>query len=301
MGLRAGPLSDAQVIDRISTMFIPVAVNLYEIREDKGPGGKLFLSVQKQMDQYQGFWLVTPDGRALAKKHDWLESDPAKRPGELVRAMDDVLNAVGNVKPRPVKPVNLFPHRGTGVQVDGSVNIALYGRLMHQGKPDGPMMLDSMTMGAAEWAHFAPPGPNYGVAREWTVPESVARKLARSLSPGDSSGVCPPEDFREAELRAKVESIEGASARIRLTGKWQAEGLYGGEADKPYHASATADGIAVYDVEKKSMRSLLLVFKGRVWSGRSSPGAAETGRETGGVAEWTNAHITNTPSLPGSR
>src|SRR6187397_2111178 len=100
MGLRAGPLSDDQVIDRISTMFIPVAVNLYQIRDDEGPGGKLFRSVQKQMDQYQGFWLVAPDGRALAKKHDWLESDPAKRPGELISAMNGVLKKVGSVKPR---------------------------------------------------------------------------------------------------------------------------------------------------------------------------------------------------------
>jgi hypothetical protein len=281
-------LSDDQVIDRISTMFIPVAVNLYEIRKDEGAGGTLFRSVQKQMDQYQGFWLVAPDGRALAKKHDWLEKDPARQPGELVRAMDDVLKAVGSVKPRDAKRVNLFPHRGSGVQADGNVTFALYGRLMHQGKPDGPMMLDSVTMTAAEWAHFMPPGPNKE-SEEWTVPEGVARKLARSLSPGDSSGVCRPEDFREAKLKAKVESMEGTTARIRLTGKWRAEGVYGGEADKPYNASAAADGIAIYDAEKKLMRSLLLVFRGRVWSGRSSPGSGETGRETGGVAEWTNA------------
>jgi len=287
MGLRAGPLSDDLVIDRISTMFIPVAVNLYTIREDKGPGGKLFRSVQTQMDQYQGFWLVTPDGKALAKKHDWLESDPAKRPNELVRAMDEVLQAVGSVKPSHAKPAVLFPYRGTGVEPDGSVTLALFGRLMHDGKPDGPMMLDSVTMGAAEWAHFAPPGPNGG-GREWSVPESVARKLARSLSPGDSSGVCRPEDFREAELKAQVESIGETPARIRFTGKWKADGFYGGERDHPFSAMATAEGIAIYDVEKKSMRSLLLVFSGRVWTGGSSAGSEKTGRETGGVVEWTN-------------
>jgi hypothetical protein len=157
---------------------------------------------------------------------------------------------------------------------------------MHEGNPDGPMMLDSVTLEATEWAHFAPPGEK-GSAPEWTLPESVARKLARSLSPGDSSGVCRPEDFREAELKAKVESIEGTSARIRLSGTWKAEGFYGGERDRPFSARSTADGIAIYDVEKKSMRSFLLVFSGRVWSGRSSAGAEKTGRDTGGVAEWS--------------
>jgi hypothetical protein len=279
-------LSDDQVIDRISTLFIPVAVNLYEIRNDKGPGGDLFRSVQKQMDQYQGFWLVSSEGKALAKKHEWQESDPAKQPKELVKTMDEVLKVVGPVKPRQAKPTNLYPYRGTGVQSDGSVTLALYGRLMHEGKPDGPMILDSATLGAAEWAHFAPPQPKSG-APEWTVPESVARKLARSLFPVDSAGVLRPEDFRQAQLKATVESIEGATARVRLSGKWKAEGFWGGERDHPFSTLATADGIAIYDVEKKSLRSLLILFSGRVWSGRSSAAADETGRETGGVVEWT--------------
>lgn len=288
MGLRAGPLSDDQVIERISTMFVPVAVNLYKIREDRGPGGDLFRSVQRQMDQYQGFWLVSPEGKALAKKHTWEESDAAKHPNELVQAMDKVLKAASPVKPRQAKPANLFPFRGTGVRADGSVTLALFGRLMHRGKPDGPMMLDSVTLAAAEWGHFAPPKPK-GEAAEWTIPESVARKLARSLSPGDSGGVFRPQDFREAELKAKVESIAGATARIRLWGKWKAEGLYGGERDHPFAAFATADGIAVYDMEKKSMRSLLVVFSGRTWRGKTSANTEKTGRETGGVVEWSAA------------
>jgi hypothetical protein len=281
-------LSDDRVIDRISTTFIPVAVNLYEIRKDRGPGGDLFRSVQRQMDQYQGFWLVSPEGKALAKKHDWEESDPAKRPNELVKAMDAALESVGAAAPRRTKPATLFPHRGIGVQADGSVTLALYGRLMHQGKPDGPMMLDSTTLGAEEWMRFAPPEPKRG-APEWTVPESVARKVARSLSPGDSAGVFRPEGFQQAELKARVESIEGATARLRLSGKWRAEGFYGGEREHPFGAVATGDGFAIFDLEKKSMRSLLMVFSGRTWRGRSSADAERTGRETGGVVEWTSS------------
>src|SRR6185436_4252420 len=125
-----------------------------------------------------------------------------------------VLKAVGPVKPREAKPTKLFPYRGTGVQSNGSVTLALYGRLMHKAKPDGPMMLDSVTLGPAEWARFTPLELKSGTA-EWAVPEGVARKLARSLSPGDSGGVFRPEDFRQAELKAKVESIEGAIARVR--------------------------------------------------------------------------------------
>src|SRR5262249_20617399 len=51
-----------------------------------------------------------------------------------------------------------------------------------------------------------------------------------------------------------------------------------------FACSARAEGIAIYDVETMSMRSLLLVFSGTVWRGK----APEQGRrETGGVVEWT--------------
>jgi hypothetical protein len=173
-------LSDDEVIRVITTSFVPVAVNLYRIREDRGPAGELFRSVQRQMDQYQGFWAVSPEGKALAKYHDW-HGDPAvplnKRP--LVM-LNDSLKAFGPVKPRVVKPIEPLPYRGRGVQPDGSVNVALYGRLLYNGQPDGPMMLDSVTLGASEWAHFAPPKKG---GQAWTLPETLARELARSVLP----------------------------------------------------------------------------------------------------------------------
>jgi hypothetical protein len=240
------------------------------------------------MDQYQGFWLVSPEGKALAKKHEWNTKDPAKYPQELVETMDEVLKAYASLKPRRVKPAEPLPDRGAGVQRDGSVTLSLYGRLMHKGRPDGPMMLDSVTLGAADWAHFMPAKPDASEP-EWEVPESVAIKLARGLAPGDSGGVFLAKDFRQAKLRAKVESIDGTIAWIRLTGEWQAEGLYGGEKERPFASTAKAEGIAVYDVKTKSMRSLLFVFDGKTWTGRLPEPSAQHGwRETGAVIEWVH-------------
>jgi len=268
------------VIRIVSTNCVPVAVNLYLIRADKGPGGDLFRSVSKQMDQYQGFWMASPEGKALGKYHDW-KGDPAvplaKR---VVMMVEDALKAYGPVTPRDVQACDHLPHRGRGVQADGSVNVALYGRLLHQGKSDGPMMLDSVTLKSSEWARFAPPESG---SKEWAIPETTARSLARSvLSPGDSAGVFRPEDFTQAELQAKVESVQGGKARISLTGTWRAAGLYGGEKGHPYGASASAEGFALFDVEKKSMDSFFLLYSGKTWGKTETPA-----RETGGVAEWT--------------
>ncbi len=271
-GLRAGPLSDDEVIRRLSTMFVPVAINLWEVREDRGPAGDLLRSVRQQMDQYQGFWIVSPEGKALAMP-TWKER--AEAAAAVCRAMDEVLKASGPVKPRDVKSSNPLPNRGTGVQPDGSVTLAVYGRLLHRGQPDGPIMLDSVKLAAAEWAQFAPPQPKGG-AREWTVPEDIARKLVGALAPTPRGMDFRPEGARKAELKAKVESVEGGKARIRLSGTWEAQGIREGAA---YSGAATADGIALCDLEKRSMQSLLLVFAGTYGN---SPGV----RETGGVVEW---------------
>lgn len=275
-------MSDDEVIRVITTTFVPVAVNLYKIREDRGPAGDLFRSVQRQMDQYQGFWIVSPEGKALAKYHDW-NGDPGVPLNQRVRIMlENGLKSFGVVKPREAKPTDLLPYRGKGVQPDGSVSLALYGRLLHKGQSDGPMMLDSVTLGSSEWAQFAP--PKKAGTQGWALPDGVARALARSLlSPGDSAGVFRPEEFSQAELQARVDSVEGGRARILLSGKWKAAGLYGGEKGKPYAASATAEGVALYDVEKKSMRSFFMLMGGKVW-GESEQRA----RETGGVVEWTS-------------
>ncbi len=277
-------MSNDEVIQRVSTNFVPVAMNLYELRKDTGPAGNLFRSVQRQMDQYQGFWLISPEGKALAKYSEW-HGDPAVPEHKRVPMMlDEGLKTFGAVTPRNVKATDVLAYRGKGVQPDGKVNLALYGRLMHLGRPDGPMMLDSVTLQAAQWAAFAPPAKGKG--QEWTLPDKIARNLARSLlSPGDSGGTFRAEDLHQAELRAKVESIEDGKARIRLTGSWKADGLYGGEKGKEYGASATGDGIALYDLEKKSMRSLIMILNGQV--GKTSE-FVKGGRDTGGVVEWVS-------------
>ena len=62
--------ADQSVIQQVTTSFVPVAVNLYKVRLAKDAGGELFRSVQRQKDQYQGIWIVSPAGK-LAGHHEF--------------------------------------------------------------------------------------------------------------------------------------------------------------------------------------------------------------------------------------
>ena len=279
---------------------MPAAVNLYKVRSATDGSRELFLSIQRQKDQYQGIWIVSPEGKVLSGRHDYKDFNQGSI--ELLETMDEGLREFGPVEPRRPKPANLLPFRGKGVQADGSVSLALYGRQMLGGgrnaipadvepaqawlwdgvlRPDGPIMLDSLDLQANEWAAFAPGKLEAGAT--WRLPEAVARKLTRLLSTSSDQSCMPkPEDAGVAELEAWVESVEGGIAILRFTGRWQMMHLVEGDVKRPTYGTATAEGSAVYDVEGKSMRSLLLVFSGTIRSDRPD---APINR-TGAVAEW---------------
>lgn len=279
---------------------MPVAANLYTTRKASDGSAEFLRTVQRQKDQYQGIWIVTSEGKVLAGHHD--VKDHAAWAREVLETLDEGLKAFGPVDLRQAAPTDPLPFRGRGVRDDGSVTLALYGRQMLGGgraamprgvepgrawlwdgpyRPDGPAMVDSLTLAAGEWAAFRPPVP--GAGTEWGVPESVARKFVRILSASsDQSGMPRPEEAAVAELRAKVESVDSGVARVSWRGRWEAVRLPEGRKDRAQYGAGTASGTARVDVARNSVTSLLLVFDATVRHG--SPTAAPV--RTGGVVEW---------------
>jgi hypothetical protein len=105
-------LSDQTVIQRVTTSFVPVAVNLYKVRQAKDPGGELFRSVQRQKDQYQGIWIVSPAGKVLAGHHEFRSRDTWTQ--EVLDTANTALKTFGGVLPRHVKSADPLPFRGHG-------------------------------------------------------------------------------------------------------------------------------------------------------------------------------------------
>ena len=106
-----------------------------------------FRSVGRQKDQYQGVWIVSPGDKVLAGD-DYGYKDAPK----LLAGMDAALKAFGPVEPRKAQRQEPFPFRGVGVRRDGSVDLALYRCYLHQGKPDGPQLRDTLSLKKEEWA-----------------------------------------------------------------------------------------------------------------------------------------------------
>jgi hypothetical protein len=289
-----------------------VAVNLYKVRQAKDIGGDLFRSVQRQKDQYQGIWIVSPEGKVLAGHHEIKNQATWTR--EVLDTLESGLKSFGPVAPRRAQGINPLPHRGIGAMPDGGVCLALYCRYMRGGgnglipasvnsgsrwmwegdlKPDGPPVIDTLALSAAEWAAFAPSKVVAGT--EWTIPEAIARNFARALSPSSDQSTMPrPEEALVSELKASIESVEGGEARIRLTGRMEMKHIYDGKASFGW---ASAEGVAIYNADRKSMTYMLLIFNGGY---RMSPPYDKEDRPIGAAIEWKRVFGSLTGRVIGS-
>jgi hypothetical protein len=169
---------------------------------------------------------------------------------------------------------------------DGSVDLALYRCYLHLGKADGPHLRDTLPLNKEEWSAFSPPKLVAGT--EWAIPADVAKKLVRPFCLNTLGGDMPgPKDAKVAQLTAKVESVKDGRARIRLTGTFEAVKMFK-EQNLSFRGTATAAGIAEYDLKEKTLSSFLLVFQGAYQQGAQPE--IQKGRPFGAVAEWHRGH-----------
>ncbi len=275
----------------ISENCVPVALNLYQVREDNGSAGAFFKAVQKQRPaQYQGLYLVSPEGKVLASHQEFKSDKTWTR--EVLADLTPGLKDFRDRPPRQMQKVNALPFRGVGVRPDGSVTLAVQERLvlvkdLGRAPPSdalGAIVPDSITLTAADWAAFAPPTREMGM--KWVVPEAVARKFYPLLSVSDTV-FRDPKEVTSVEIVGEVRKIVDGVATLSFTG--HIAGTHHGtknEAKLGNQISAEArllGGVGQYDTKAAQLGALTLVFDGQ-WRGWA-PYDKTTSR-FGAVVEW---------------
>jgi hypothetical protein len=233
-------------------------VNLYTTRNAKDAGGELLRSVQKQKPQYQGIWIVAPDGKVLAALHDFKSDKDDAKIRETLSVIDRGLQAFGPVKPRRVTEGANVPYRGVDYRPDGSVTLAAYVRAFDNGRPLPRPVQDSFTLSAKEFGNLVP--PTFKSGTQWDVSKEVAGKLARCLSPSSDQSTMPrPEEVTALELRGRVRAVVQNEAWIGFIGHIKASHLYEGKRNR---GAAKIRGLASYNFQTKKMMFVSLVLEG---------------------------------------
>lgn len=259
---------------------MPVAVNLYEIRAQKDAGGDFFRQVQKQRPgQYQGLYLVSPDGKVLAS-HQQFKSEKTWT-NELIADLEPGLRAFGDIKPRDFTRTDPLPFRGVGKRDDGSVTLAIYLRNSIKNIPIRELpnpTIDSLTLSAKELSEFAPPRLELGAA--WKLSEELSRKFSRLLGPSNEDSMPRPHEVTAFNIVAKLDRGENGVAIVTYQGS-----LVGGHlnaAKKQTKGRVNIVGVGRYHVKTQQMLSLVWVADG-VYNG-PPPYDYDVGYS--GVVEW---------------
>jgi hypothetical protein len=289
-----------EVIRFISSNTVPVALNLYLIRAQKDPAGDFFRSVQKQRpEQYQGLYLVAPNGKVLASHQNFKSEKTWAQ--ELLADLEPGLKSVGPMKLRTTQRFDPLPLRGSGLPADGSATLAIYLRYSIKGIPLRELpnpTIDSLTLTSKELALLGPPthtgaGVNGnesgtpGVGTEWEIPEALARRFSRVLGPNDEDSMPRPPEVTSVKLTGTVQEVEGNIARLAYKG--QLSGAHLNQAKKHTHGEARLTGAGRYDCRERRLLSLIWVFDG---VDRGAPPYDQPASYSG-VVEWTQA---NSPS-----
>lgn len=273
-----------------------MALNLYKIREDKGEAGELFRSVYRQKPQYQGLWIVSPEGKALSSHQG--SGKPAEWTKKVLTDLQAGLDAFGPVQPRRAAVASAYqaalPYRGAGVQPDGKVTLAVYHKYvivqdLERDPPDGALgeiSFDSIPLSAVEWSALSPPNPRPGDT--WRVPEAVARKFYPVLSVS-SVLFRDPKEVTALRLSGKVQAVQNGIAALSYEG--ELAGTHHGTADegkagnKISSEAKVLGGVGRYDVKTRRLVSLTFVWDGRSrnWAPYDDPAT-----RFGAVVEWSD-------------
>ncbi len=257
--LREGALSQPRIITLLSKCFVPVAVNLYELRETNTPAAKVYRKIHKQKPQYQGFWIVTPAGKVLAGHQDYKSEETW--PAEVYATLKKGLKAFGKVTPRKVSAHNPWPYRGKGIRPDGSARFAIYIRNINNGRLGGPGIIDSLTLSAKEFRELSPRAFQKGAS--WIVPDKVSRKLCKCLSPDSDLVTLPlPKEVKKVNLVGTVFDVKGNVAILTYQGNISAVHRHLYEKNKTNRCTARIQGAAEYDMKSRKMQALVFVLDG---------------------------------------
>ena len=254
-------MSDDAVIRFISRNFVPVALNLYEIRKAPGIDGDFFRAVQKQKPaQYQGLYLVNADGKVLASHQNYKSEKTWSR--ELLADLQPGLRAFGSVQPREFRRVDPHPQRGVGILADGGVCLGLYVRYAIQGIPYRELpnpTIDSLVLTADDWRVLAP--PKRAVGAEWAIKDEVGRKFARVLGPGDENSMPRPNEVKSVHFTARVQAIRDGVVYVGYRGA--ITGAHNTQSNRGLcHSQAELVGSARFDAKTGRLLALVWVFDG---------------------------------------
>jgi hypothetical protein len=253
---RENVLTRDDIIDRIATTMVPIAVDTWRAEDPKTQESQFLQPFLKEHPAKGSPCIYSPEGTVLGAFQGY--GDMAGKTRTLI---ENALKTFGPVKLRQAKAVEAHPYRGKGVMSNGSVSLAEYVRpstdslaFLNTKSP----VISSVTLAAEEFATLA---PQHAVAgAKWTLPVDVAKKFSRVTSPMCYQHAPQPDWVTSVRIDAELQTVKDGVAWLRYDGRIASEHRVAGHSISAQETKLTGEG--VYDLKTRTMQSILLVGSG---------------------------------------
>jgi hypothetical protein len=265
--MRAGPLSNAKVIQTLNHFFVPVYVSM-EDYEDAGAAAK------EEKAEYRRIYLeaaqaglsvgtvhayvLTPAGHPMDSLHVAKAAEGNNLQHMLTAAVEKLKTVPGEalVKPTtqaacPVKPS------------DGSLTIHVVAQAEGTNPADGSWHAfpgeDWVVLKQSEAARLLPPGARPSkLGDSWDVDRDVAGRILTYFYPQTENNDISTNRIDRQELKASIVSIAGDRATARLQGSLRMKHTFYPHREDDNFVNATFVGFLVFDPTTHKIRSLRL-------------------------------------------
>lgn len=258
--MRAGPLSNAEVIKLLNAHFVPV----YAVNEDyRGSGPqpederRQFTRIYREALEAKmsagtvHVYITSPDGKAVDSMHVAEAAKTDKLLATLKRNIERFELKPGKTLVKP-KPQSVAPK---GIAKDAAV-LHLVSRALGGGGSWGGVVENWIVLSAAEWSQFLP-SDQAELNAEWKIDPAVSAKLLTHFYPSTENNDVSKNVFESQRLTAKVISIDAgkSTAVVKLDGSLKMKHTFYHKADSNV-AEADVVGYAKVDLAARKLLEL---------------------------------------------
>lgn len=264
--MRAGPLSNKEIVQVLNSRFIPV----YAVNEDYREGGP---KSPEEKAAYQGIfqqahqkklsagtvhvYILSPAGEVVDSLHV-VEGAKAK---VLLAALEKNAERFSSKAGEPV--LRPRPQAAPPACAEGSLRLHLVARSL-----DGKGVWNELP--GEDWIILLPPEVREFIPEEnqktWRIAESTAKKILRHFYPGTENNDVTKNKFHDLELTATVLGQAGDQKTIRLDGSFQMEHWFYHKPDEK-KVNAKVTGYYSYDVATGKIVDFKLVTEEATYNG----------------------------------
>ena len=220
--MRAGPLSNSEVIATLNRYFVPVASSNYEV----GPEGQAPAAEKAERGRiYHDFWekkLGVGDVHVYILRPDLtsycgMDIGSALAEGKLATFLDEVRKQLQT----PAGPPAFPPHSGSSAPA--APEDAMVFHLATRGEGHGSWREfpseNWIVLSRSEWSALLPAEPAIAQGAGWTVPRAVSDKLLAWFYPQtEVISQLPQSRIDQGDLRMTVTAVQNGVARARIEG-----------------------------------------------------------------------------------